>query len=111
MMTNTAARVRGTAAATTTPTRHPMLIKHTSITTSSATKNLTMNSSTAALMLTAWSVTLARLTPSGNAALILPTSFSSALPSSSPFHSSRMTTPKSSAGSPLLRTRKVAGSS
>src|SRR5882762_4821861 len=43
---NTAASVSGTAAATTMPTRHPMLRKHTSITTPKATKNLTMNSST-----------------------------------------------------------------
>ncbi|MNV74066.1 hypothetical protein D3C71_1672560 [compost metagenome] len=53
MMTKTAASVRGTAAATTMPTRQPMLMKQTSITTSSATKNLTMNSSTAELMFTA----------------------------------------------------------
>ena len=38
-------------------------------------------------------------------------SASSALPSSRPFHPSRMTTPSSKAGSPLLRIRKVAGSS
>ena len=50
---NTAASVSGTAAATTMPTRHPMLRKQTSITTPSATKNLTMNSSTAARMFTA----------------------------------------------------------
>ena len=50
--TNTTARVKGTAAATTTPTRHPMLTKHTAITTSRATKNLIMNSSTAALIFT-----------------------------------------------------------
>ena len=65
MTTNTAASVSGTAAATTMPTRQPMLTKHTSITTPSATKNLTMNSSTEALMLTAWSVTLFRPMPSG----------------------------------------------
>ena len=53
MMTNTAASVSGTAAATTMPTRQPMLRKHTTITTSKATKNLTMNSSTAELMFTA----------------------------------------------------------
>ncbi|MNL68954.1 hypothetical protein D3C87_1937560 [compost metagenome] len=45
--TNTTANVNGTAAATTTPTRQPMLRKQTSITTSSATKNLTINSPTA----------------------------------------------------------------
>lgn len=50
---NTAASVSGTAAATTTPTRQPMLTKHTSITTSSAAKNFIMNSSTDALMFTA----------------------------------------------------------
>ncbi|MNQ79694.1 hypothetical protein D3C85_946460 [compost metagenome] len=111
MITNTAASVSGTAAATTTPTRQPMLTKQTSITTSRATKNFTMNSSTAELMLTAWSVTLLRLMPSGKASLIRATSPSSALPRSSPFQSSRITTPSSRAGSPLLRTRKVAGSS
>ena len=52
MTMNTAARVRGTAAATTMPTRHPMLRKLTSITTPSATKNLTMNSSTDSRILT-----------------------------------------------------------
>ena len=36
--TNTTARVSGTAAATTTPTRQPMLTKHTAITTNRATK-------------------------------------------------------------------------
>ncbi|VGP63803.1 hypothetical protein SB00610_03088 [Klebsiella quasipneumoniae subsp. similipneumoniae] len=50
--TNTTARVSGTAAATTTPTRQPMLTKHTAITTNRATKNLIMNSSTAALIFT-----------------------------------------------------------
>ncbi|RMS14236.1 hypothetical protein ALP75_202733 [Pseudomonas syringae pv. actinidiae] len=74
MITKTTARVSGTAAATTTPTRQPMLIKQTSMTTSNATKNLVMNSSTAELMLTAWSVTLFRLMPKGNSALIAPTS-------------------------------------
>jgi hypothetical protein len=52
MTMNTAAKVRGTAAATTMPTRHPMLRKLTSITTPRATRNLTMNSSTAERMLT-----------------------------------------------------------
>src|SRR5688572_15250362 len=66
MTTNTAASVRGTAAATTMPTRHPMLRKDTSITTPRAKKNLTMNSSTAVRMLTDWSVTLERLVPSGH---------------------------------------------
>ena len=51
--TKTIASVSGTAAATTRPARQPMLTKLTSMTTSSAAKNLTMNSSTAALMLTA----------------------------------------------------------
>src|SRR5947199_8663316 len=46
MTMNTAARVKGTAAATTMPTRHPMLRKLTSMTTPRAAKNLTMNSST-----------------------------------------------------------------
>ena len=50
--TKTTASVRGTAAATTTPTRHPMLTKQTTITTSRATKNLIINSSTAALIFT-----------------------------------------------------------
>ncbi|MNI34401.1 hypothetical protein D3C73_883910 [compost metagenome] len=50
--TKTIASVKGTAAATTTPTRHPILTKHTTMTTSSATKNLIINSSTAELMLT-----------------------------------------------------------
>ena len=111
MTMNTAAKVRGTAAATTMPTRHPMLRKLTSITTPRATKNLTMNSSTAARMLTDWSVTLDRLMPSGISALIAAASTSSALPRSRPFHPSRMTTPSSKVGSPLLRIRKVAGSS
>ncbi|MNT42211.1 hypothetical protein D3C72_1786130 [compost metagenome] len=52
MTTNTAASVSGTAAATTMPTRHPMLRKQTTRTTRRATKNLTMNSSTDELMLT-----------------------------------------------------------
>ncbi|MNN11755.1 hypothetical protein D3C81_1247250 [compost metagenome] len=51
--TNTIASVNGTAAATTTPTRQPMLRKQTSITTSRATKNLIMNSSTEDVMFTA----------------------------------------------------------
>ena len=109
--TKTTASVSGTAAATTRPTRQPMLTKHTSMTTISAAKNLTMNSSTEASMLTAWSVTLVRAWPRGRPALIAPTSWSSALPRSSPFHPSRITTPSSSAGSPPLRIRKVAGSS
>ena len=71
---NTAASVSGTAAATTIPTRQPMLTKHTSITTSRATKNLIMNSSTDALMLSAWSVTLVKVMPSGIDALMAPTS-------------------------------------
>ncbi|MCY1542286.1 hypothetical protein D9M68_780290 [compost metagenome] len=70
-----------------------------------------MNSSTAELMLPAWSVTLAKLMPSGCSALIAVTSLSSALPRSSPFHPSRMTTPSNSAGSPPLRIMNVAGSS
>ncbi len=70
MTMKTAARVSGTAAATTMPTRQPMLTKHTTITTSSAAKNLIMNSSTAALILTAWSVTLVSPMPSGMSALI-----------------------------------------
>ena len=68
--TKTTASVNGTAAATTTPTRHPMLTKQTTITTSSATKKLIINSSTAELMLTDWSVTLVRVMPSGIPALI-----------------------------------------
>jgi hypothetical protein len=50
MMTNTMARVSGTAAATTIPTRQPKLMRLTIITTLSATKNLSMNSSIASLM-------------------------------------------------------------
>ena len=111
MTTNTAASVSGTAAATTMPTRHPMLRKHTSITTPRAAKNLTMNSSTAERMLTDWSVTFDTLMPSGISALIAAASASSALPSSRPFQPSRMTTPSSKVGSPPLRIRKVAGSS
>ncbi|MNF08509.1 hypothetical protein D3C80_2089490 [compost metagenome] len=88
-----------------------MLIKLTSMTTSSATKNLIMNSSTEALILTAWSVTLLRLMPSGSSALIALTSSFRALPRSRPFQPSRMTMPSSKAGSPPLRIRKVAGSS
>ena len=53
MTTNTLASVRGTAAATTMPTRHPMLTKLTSRTTPRATKNFNMNSSTAERMFTA----------------------------------------------------------
>ena len=56
-------------------------------------------------------MTLDRLMPSGISALIAATSASSALPRSRPFHPSRMTTPSSNVGSPLLRIRKVAGSS
>ncbi|MNP76123.1 hypothetical protein D3C76_1733050 [compost metagenome] len=63
--TKTIASVSGTAAATTTPTRQPILRKQTSITTSSATKNLIMNSSTAELMFTDWSVTFASVIPNG----------------------------------------------
>ncbi|KAF1034840.1 MAG: hypothetical protein GAK34_03454 [Delftia tsuruhatensis] len=111
MMMNTAASVSGTAAATTTPTRQPMLAKHTTSTTSSAARNLSMNSSTEALMFTAWSVTLVRPMPSGMSALMAPTSRSSALPRSSPFQPSRMTTPSSKAGSAPLRMMKVEGSS
>ena len=48
MMTNTAASVRGTAAATTIPTRNPSVARLTIITTPSATANLTMNSLIAA---------------------------------------------------------------
>ncbi|MNT36172.1 hypothetical protein D3C72_1722390 [compost metagenome] len=107
----TTASVSGTAAATTTPTRQPMLTKLTSITTSTAAKNLTMNSSTAEPMLTAWSVTLLRLMPSACPALIALTSLSRALPRSSPFQPSRMITPSNSAGSPPLRIMNVAGSS
>lgn len=44
MITKTLARVSGTAAATTNPTRQPMLTKLTAITTNSATRNFTMNS-------------------------------------------------------------------
>ena len=51
MMTSTVASVSGTAAATTIPTRHPKLIRHTIITTPKATMNFTMNSPTASLML------------------------------------------------------------
>ncbi|POM18123.1 hypothetical protein CSX04_06425 [Burkholderia cepacia] len=109
--TKTPASVSGTAADTTMPTRHPMLAKLTTITTSSATKNLTMNSSTAEWILTAWSVTFVRLMPSGIPALIDATSASSALPRLSPFQPSRITTPSSNAGSPLLRIWNVAGSS
>ncbi|MNR47695.1 hypothetical protein D3C85_1668300 [compost metagenome] len=81
------------------------------MTTSKAAKNLTMNSSTDALMFTDWSVTLVRLRPRGSPALIARASTSSDLPRSSPFHPSRMTTPISKAGSPPLRIMKVAGSS
>ena len=86
MTTNTAASVSGTAAATTMPTRHPMLSKLTSITTPSAAKNLTMNSSTAVAM-TDWSVTLEKahaqrhLRIDRRGFLV-----QSALPSSRPFH-------------------------
>ncbi len=111
MMTSTAARVSGTAAATTMPTRQPRLSRLTAITTARATKNLSMNSSTDSAMFTAWSVTLVKLMPSGIAPAIACASFSSALPSSSPFQLSRITTPSSKAGSPPLRIRKVAGSS
>jgi hypothetical protein len=45
MTTNTTARVRGTARATTMPTRKPRLAKLTAITTARATKNFSMNSS------------------------------------------------------------------
>ena len=45
MMTNTAASVSGTAAATTMPTRQPRLARLTIITTARATKNFSMNSS------------------------------------------------------------------
>ncbi|MCY1380940.1 hypothetical protein D9M69_688030 [compost metagenome] len=51
--TKTIANVRGTAIATTSPTRHPMLIKLTNITTSNAAKNLIMNSFTDELIFTA----------------------------------------------------------
>ena len=47
MMAKTIAKVRGTAAATTMPTLQPRLIRLTIITTASATKNFSMNSSTA----------------------------------------------------------------
>ena len=43
--------------------------------------------------------------------VVAATSASSALPRSRPFHASRMTTPSSKVDSPLLRIRKVAGSS
>ncbi len=111
MTTKTMARVSGTAAATTIPTRQPILRKHTSITTTKAKKNLTINSSTAELILTAWSVTLVTLIPNGSSVLIAPTSVSNASPKSSPFQPSRITTPSSKACSPPLRTRNVAGSS
>ena len=42
--TNTAERVRGTASATTMPTRKPRATRLTTITTESAVKNFTMNS-------------------------------------------------------------------
>ncbi|MNP52767.1 hypothetical protein D3C76_1471790 [compost metagenome] len=86
-----------------------MLRKQTSMTTSNATKNLTMNSPTAESIFTAWSVTLERLMPRGISSLILTVSASSALPRSRPFQPSRITTPSNRASSPLLRTRKVAG--
>ena len=47
MMTKTTASVSGTAAATTMPTRQPRLTRLTTMTTPRATKNLSMNSSTA----------------------------------------------------------------
>ena len=44
MMTNTVARVSGTAAATTIPTRNPRVTRLTTMTTASAAMNLIMNS-------------------------------------------------------------------
>ena len=111
MITKTTAKVRGTAAATTTPTRQPRLSRLTTSTTPRATKNLSMNSSTASVMLTAWSVTLLKVMPSGRPLEIVLTSVSSALPRSRPFRPSCMTTLSARAGSPWLRIRKVGGSS
>jgi hypothetical protein len=53
MITNTAPKVSGIAATTTIPTLHPKLSRLTSITTPTAIANLTMNSFTAEVMLTA----------------------------------------------------------
>ncbi len=53
MMTKRKARVKGTAAATMIPTRHPKLTRLTAMTTPSATQNFSMNSSTAPLILIA----------------------------------------------------------
>ena len=53
MITNTAPRVSGIAATTTIPTLQPRLSRLTSITTPTAIANLTMNSFTAELILTA----------------------------------------------------------
>ena len=53
MITNTAPKVSGIAATTTIPTLHPRLSRLTSITTPTAIANLTINSFTAELMLTA----------------------------------------------------------
>ena len=58
MITKTGASVNGTAAATTIPTRQPRLIRLTIRTTAKAAKNLIMNSSTASLTMTAWSLIL-----------------------------------------------------
>jgi hypothetical protein len=53
MITNTAPKVSGIAATTTIPTLHPRLSRLTSITTQTAIANLTINSLTAELILTA----------------------------------------------------------
>ena len=84
MMRNTTASVSGTAAATTMPTRQPRLSRLTSSTTPSAIANFIMNSSTAEVMLTAWSVTLSSVIPSGSVCAMAAVLSSSALPSARP---------------------------
>ena len=100
MMRNTTASVSGTAAATTMPTRQPRLSRLTSSTTPSAIANFIMNSSTAAVMLTAWSLTLASVMPSGSVCAIAADLSSRALPSSRPFQPSCITTASMMVGSP-----------
>ena len=95
-----ARELSGTAAATTMPTRQPRLIRHTIMMTPRATKNLSMNSSTASRMLTAWSTTFVNRTPAGSACAICFSSAFSARPRSSPFQPSCMTTPRTRAASP-----------
>ncbi|MNQ94120.1 hypothetical protein D3C85_1096210 [compost metagenome] len=100
MITKTIDRVSGTAAATTRPTRKPRAIRLISMTTARATKNLSMNSSTARRMFLAWSETFSTLTPSGNSALNLASSACRDLSRSRPLKCLSMITPSISAGSP-----------